>query len=143
MKKSLILSFVMFISFGVFYGFNASPDNGREIDPNPKFKNLQVLPQDISEDDLYGLMNSFNYSLGVKCSFCHTPGDDGKMDWASDEKKHKNVARGMMRMTMDINKNYFNIENPAEFEVDCFTCHNGSKHPALTPPEGFENPDWK
>jgi hypothetical protein len=36
----------------------------------------------------------------------------------------------MMRMVIDINKNNFGGRNV----VTCFTCHNGSPHPKLTPP---------
>lgn len=132
----------MFLSFGIFYGFNGlKHDNGRKIDSDPGFKNLQVLPKDISEDDLHHVMDSFKYDLGVKCSFCHVAGSDGKMDWASDENHHKNIARTMMRMTMDINKTYFDTDNPQEFKVDCYTCHHGSKHPEKTPAEAFKKPE--
>lgn len=41
-----------------------------------------------------------------------------------------NVARGMMKMTMKLNKKYFNKTNPAEFSVNCMTCHNGQKEPS-------------
>ncbi|MDD3459632.1 MAG: c-type cytochrome [Weeksellaceae bacterium] len=142
MRIKSIFPIALLMAFGVFYGFiSHKTESGYEIEPNPRFKNLQVLPQDISEEDLGRVMDEFKYSLGVKCSFCHVRGDDGKMDWASDESKHKEIARDMMRMVMDINKNYFETENPAEFKVDCFSCHNGSKHPATTPPEAFEKPD--
>lgn len=131
MKKNLLLPLVLFLSFGIFYGFNSNKkDKGYKIESNPQYKNLQVLPQDISKEELDAVMDSFKAALGVKCSFCHAPGSDGKMDWASDENEHKDVARGMMRMVMEINTNHFGTSNPAEFKVDCFTCHHGEKIPA-------------
>jgi len=71
-----------------------------------------------SEEELMGVMRNFNASLGVKFSFCHAPGVDGKMD----SNKQKDVARGMMIMT--INKRYFKTKNPKEFQVNCFTCYH-------------------
>lgn len=139
MKKKFILPLSLMLSFVVFYGFSShKADTGRTVEANPQWKNLQVLPQDISEEGLGHVMDGFKYALGVKCSFCHVVGDDGKMDWASDENHHKEIARDMMRMTMDINVNYFKVQNPQDFEVDCFTCHNGSKHPEKTPAAAFE-----
>lgn len=144
MKKNFILPAILFLSLGVFYGFNGhKADTGRSFDANPQYENLQVLPKDISEEGLKHVMDSFKYALGVKCSFCHVAGSDGKMDWASDDNKHKDIARNMMRMTMDINTNYFKIENPQEFKVDCFSCHNGSEKPALTPAEAFKKPEGR
>jgi len=34
------------------------------------------------------------------------------LDYASDEKPEKGIARAMMRMAMDINKKYFQVEIP-------------------------------
>ena len=98
------------------------------------FKNLKVLPKDINHDSLIAIMDYFKGSLGVKCGFCHAPDPKtGKMDFASDEKPEKDVARYMMKMTSDINKNYFNFKNSANPDtiraVTCYTCHNGNPHP--------------
>jgi len=135
MKKQIYFLAALFISATVFYSFSGnSEDRGYEVKANPEFSNLKILPKDISEEDLMHVMHSFNASLGVKCGFCHAPGADGKLNFASDENKHKNVARGMMKMTMGINKKYFKTKDPKEFEVTCFTCHRGNEHPAKTAP---------
>src|SRR5262245_19404795 len=42
-----------------------------------KFKNLQVLPKDISEEQLNSTMNGFTRALGVRCAYCHV-GEEGK-----------------------------------------------------------------
>lgn len=100
------------------------------------FKNLQVLPQDISKDSLHGLMDGYNASLGVKCNFCHAPKANGErgLDFASDAKKEKGFARHMITMTQNINKNEFNFENSARPDtiniVTCGTCHRGEKEPS-------------
>lgn len=135
MKKQIYFLLALMISTSVFYSFVGNKeDQGYEVKPNRKYSNLKILPKDISEEELMGVMRNFNASLGVKCSFCHAPGADGKIDFSSDENKQKDVAREMMKMTMGINKKYFKTKNPKEFQVNCFTCHQGNKHPQAMPP---------
>ena len=38
---------------------------------NTNFKNLQVLPKNITIDSLDKIMDGFNVGLGVDCKFCH------------------------------------------------------------------------
>ncbi len=104
--------------------------------PEHEHKNLKILPKDISDDDLDKVMDGFKAALGVKCGFCHarekTPGSD-HMDFASDEKPEKNIARHMMKMTAKINKKYFSFNKNEQGEtvpaVSCITCHRGNSHP--------------
>lgn len=118
--------------------------------------NFKVLPQDITHDSLMGIMKGFNKALGVKCGFCHAKSDidSTKLNFASDEKKHKSFARHMMMMTADINAKYFNFKNSSRPDtiqvITCVTCHRGSEHPvnsmAKLDAAGFENahrPDAK
>jgi Photosynthetic reaction centre cytochrome C subunit len=101
---------------------------------DPKHKNLKVLPKDISHEDLDKIMDEFKVALGVKCNFCHAEQKDNprKLDFASDDKPEKNIARDMMRMTARINKKFFHYkkstENPVA-PVQCLTCHHGAPHP--------------
>jgi cytochrome c553 len=99
----------------------------------PKFKNLKVLNKNISHDELDSIMKNFKNSLGVKCSFCHAQRKDDpkKLDFASDDNKHKLISRDMMRMTMKINKKYFKSEK--QDAITCYTCHNGHKEPVPAP----------
>jgi hypothetical protein len=99
-------------------------------------RNLKVLPQDISDQQLDSIMESFNKALGVKCNFCHVkskvfPGTD--LDFSSDAEPMKENAREMMRMTIEINKNhfYFNKETKPEYlnTIKCMTCHRGEAFP--------------
>ncbi|MCW2260635.1 MULTISPECIES: c-type cytochrome [Sphingobacterium] len=100
-----------------------------------KFTNLKVLPKNITPDELKLVMREFNSSLGVKCGFCHTPSKDDpkKMEFASDENKHKSIARDMMKMTAKINKKYFHRANKeGEIKaISCKTCHNGKENPEM------------
>jgi cytochrome c5 len=99
------------------------------------YKNLKVLPADISSRQLLRLMTDvFQDELGVSCSFCHAENKEThKPDYASDEKPEKEIARMMIRMTNGINKDYFGLTRTVEgdslLEVSCGTCHKGNPHP--------------
>jgi len=98
-----------------------------------KFTNLQVLPKDISKDELVSTMRGFAGGLGVRCNFCHVGGTETDltgMKFASDDKKEKKIARAMMAMVKEINGPLLkatDIENP--IQVKCVTCHHGVRRP--------------
>lgn len=100
------------------------------------FKNLKVLPKDISKDSLEHVMHFFNKALGVHCDFCHAKSKDPNQKWpdfVSDEKDTKEAARHMLTMTSEINAKYFNWAGSARPDtinaVTCVTCHHGTPHP--------------
>jgi hypothetical protein len=103
--------------------------------PSSKHKNLQILPQDISEAKLDSIMDSYNKALGVNCAFCHVPSKENKdiLDYASDAEPMKEEARKMMRMTIYLNKTYFYFDKAEKPEylkvVHCNTCHRGEAFP--------------
>jgi hypothetical protein len=108
------------------------------LQQDEKPKNLQVLNKDISIEALDKIMHQYNEALGVKCNYCHAavPNDLTKLqlDYASDAKSAKKIARDMMRMTTQINQQFFNAKdkdgNISE-SVSCITCHNGQEYPAF------------
>lgn len=128
MKKHLIVTCALLM--GVFCAATLPQEE------HPKPKNLKVLPKNISHDELEKTMKGWSKALGVKCSFCHVSRQDDpkKLDFASDAKPEKDMARSMYKMTMKINKKYFGHEKShdgqAVLEVSCNTCHRGDKHPA-------------
>jgi Photosynthetic reaction centre cytochrome C subunit len=106
--------------------------------PQDEFTNLKVLPKDISSKALQKIMvDEFQDGLGVGCNFCHAQ-EKGSLhlDYASDEKPEKEIARSMMLMTMDINKKYFGVEHPvigdSILTISCVSCHHGTAHPDKT-----------
>lgn len=113
---------------------------------DPGYKNLQILPKDITERQMDSVMHHFNESLNVKCSFCHVRNDStNKMDFASDAKPHKNKAREMMKLTNKINDDYFDVTGgqrtiTTQLMVTCYTCHHGSTDPAVKAPKKEEFP---
>jgi hypothetical protein len=103
--------------------------------PAKEYKNLKILPQDISSSKLDSIMLSYNKALGVNCSFCHSPFKNltDSLDYPSDQNPMKENARGMMRMTIHINKTYFYYDKERQPEdlniVQCLTCHRGVAYP--------------
>ena len=100
-----------------------------------KAVNLKVLPKHISHKDLEKVMQQWSASLGVRCNFCHARNDETKkMDFASDAKPEKKMAREMYIMATKINKKYFKSGDKdsigvAKFSsVNCYTCHRGVAH---------------
>ena len=109
--------------------------------PLPKPTNLKVLPKDIAPEELIHIMRGYAGSLGVECSFCHAPAPTGhRLDFASDAKPDKGIARIMIEMTHDINVQYMaKVEDPdakpEDKHVTCGTCHRGhSMPPHFVPP---------
>ena len=88
-----------------------------------QFKNIQAL-KGIPADQLIPAMQFISASLGVECEFCHV---HEKMD--SDDKKPKKIARQMITMMLDIDKNNFE----GRLEVTCNTCHRGAAMPVSIP----------
>ena len=98
-------------------------------------KNLQVLPKDMTRQQVTQVMRGFTAALGVRCSTCHV-GEEGQplntYDFASDDKPMKLKAREMLRMSTAINDTYL-AELPERREpnvrVTCITCHRGVTRP--------------
>jgi hypothetical protein len=102
-------------------------------------KNLRVLPRNISHVELIDIMKGISKALGVKCDYCHVakPGvvnAEGRpeLDFASDDKPTKRIARKMMRMTKDINEKLNDIGDHQFEKVGCVTCHRGWTQPSHT-----------
>ena len=119
----------VFLLFSGLLAFGATQYNL----PDDGWKNLKVLPQNISDQALDSIMDNFKFALGVKCGFCHATNGDPlhpKLDFASDANPKKDVARYMMTMTDSINHKFFGYdENGNQVKtgvIMCYTCHRGS-----------------
>jgi len=128
-KFKVIFTFFIFI----FTGISATKQTA-----NDKFKNLQVLPKNISEDSLDKIMDRFSNGLGVNCDYCHVHDKTAdKIEFEKDDKPEKEIARLMLRMTFDINKKYFHFNELEKTDslllqpVTCFTCHRGEPRPIV------------
>lgn len=85
------------------------------------FKDLQVMPKDVTKAQLKTIMKEQSKALGVDCDHCHK-----EPDMAADHPK-KVIAREMMKMTAELNKKYRSSTNG---KVTCWSCHRGEKRPA-------------
>jgi hypothetical protein len=103
-----------------------------------KFENLEVLPKDISRQELTQVMRSFAMGLGVRCEYCHVvkpggnPNSLESLDFKADDKVEKKKARVMMKMVRTINTNLLADvpeRSKPPVNVQCVTCHRGSPLP--------------
>jgi hypothetical protein len=133
-----------------------APARAQMVVPD-SFTNLKVLPKDITKPQLLGTMRSFSLGLGVRCDYCHAradssgaaaerapaplgaPGAPGaagrpggppeRLNFASDAKEQKRIARGMLQMVHGINADYLariaELKDSSRVEVQCVTCHHG------------------
>ena len=92
----------------------------------PEHKNLQVLPKDISKDDLKKTMDGFTEQLGVKCTFCHVLDQ-----YEKDERPHKADARRMIKLVFDMKAKKADYFGPRvkEAVISCGMCHRGKAEP--------------
>ena len=97
-----------------------------------KPKNLKVLPKDWTRPQVIQVMQNFTAALGVNCDFCHDLKPGQPPDFASDDKKEKDMARAMMKIATDLNANLpkaLGMEPKDTTRVQCITCHRGVPEP--------------
>lgn len=95
--------------------------------------NIQVLPKDITPDQLMAVMRTWNEVLNVDCVFCHK-GQVGQpwstFDFTDDSKVRHQVARLMVRATNQLNEQFAELGDPDQpMKVTCATCHRRNRHP--------------
>ena len=99
-------------------------------------KNLKVLPKNTTGDEIHKIMRGYCLSLGVRCNYCHAAkegGDKPRLDFASDAKPEKAIARKMIAMVDAINNKYIGkIEGGNLEQITCVTCHMGRTTPIVS-----------
>jgi len=127
---------VAIASFALFLGW--PPPSALAQIPQT-FTNLQVLPKDIQRPQLVATMRGFAGALGVRCTHCHVGPDNLQgMDFATDEKESKKVARTMLRMVRGINADVVGAlpaADPPRQQVTCLTCHRRETKPPRPLPD--------
>jgi photosynthetic reaction center cytochrome c subunit len=95
-----------------------------EAEGSPKvaeevFKNIQVL-KGMPAGQMGPTMEFFRTALGIGCGGCHV-----SEEYPLEDRPNKQLARRMILMTLDINKNLFD----GRVVVTCYTCHRGNPKP--------------
>ncbi len=86
------------------------------------YKKIDAL-KGIPADQVHPAMEYITTALGVGCGYCHVIGH-----FDVDDKREKNVARSMIKMTMALNETVFDGKR----EITCYTCHRGAAKAAST-----------
>lgn len=92
------------------------------------FKNVQVL-KGIPVNEFMNTMGFFAASLGLNCVYCHVEQSMQNWDKFAEDVPLKRMARYMITMTNNLNKNSFGGRRV----VTCYTCHRGSQKPKVIP----------
>lgn len=122
------------VTFSLAFVVVVQPSVGQE---EAEYTNLQILPEDIDEERLVGIMRNWGGELGVDCEHCHVAygRNDPRNDFASDSKQPKLVARLMLQNLIAFNRTLTEeaLAKPAdEIErVQCSTCHQGEAIPPV------------
>lgn len=112
--------------------------DGRDDKPASEvFKNITQF-KNLPAGRLGGIMQNWTRVLGVKCNYCHTPGQ-----WEKEDLPTKQIAREMVQMTMKINnealKEIKNLKSEKP-SVSCYTCHRGQAKPETAMPPSPQPP---
>ena len=91
------------------------------------FTNVTAL-RGIPVDEFMGTMGVFSAALGISCEDCHTASSNNWANYARDVSPRKAIARRMVTMMTEINKQYFGGRQV----VTCYSCHRGSIRPRAT-----------
>jgi hypothetical protein len=117
-KLKLIALFAFLLFAAIFFTPKGNTQTKVET-AGQKFKSIKIL-NEMPADEMGKVMNMMSASLGVDCKFCHA-----ENDFAREGFEHKDTARQMLKMTFELNKNYFESRP----EINCNTCHQGKAQP--------------
>jgi hypothetical protein len=109
-------------------GQTASAPASQPVLAEQVFKNVTAM-RGITVDEFMSTMGVFSASLGFSCEDCHTGGSNNWELYAKDISPRKQMARRMVAMMTEINKQYFGGRQV----VTCFSCHRGGNRPKVTP----------
>lgn len=139
-----ILGAAVFVCASIAQAPQTPPSGGPGGPPHsyPAPTNLQVLPKNLTGEQVHETMEGYAGALGVHCNYCHAadpknlgPNGRPRLNFASDEKDEKKMARIMITMTDVINKDYvskvaaMDTMPDAAPPVTCGTCHQGHEDP--------------
>jgi hypothetical protein len=123
--------FIAALVLGIFARSGSAQATGKF--PPDSLMNTHIIPRNTAPTQVWGMMRNYAAALGVECTHCHV-GRSGsplaEIDFISDEKRTKLVARQMMRMVTEINRRLDTLPStPSPLVVTCETCHRGVPRP--------------
>ena len=104
--------------------------------PPDSLVNVQVIPKKTQPVQVWGMMRNIAGALGVSCTFCHVGSDSApleRIDFATDEKRNKRVARQMMRMVQEVNSRLDTIPARPTATAHCDVHHVSSRCKPTSP----------
>ena len=111
----------------------------------PAPTNLQVLPKNLTGQQVHEIMEQWEGQLGSGCRTCHAvdktkvgPNGRPRLNFADDSKEEKRIARMMYTMTGKINADYISMVPNSGQPVTCGTCHRGHLGPEEYIPQRHE-----
>ncbi|MGH9783911.1 MAG: photosynthetic reaction center cytochrome c subunit family protein, partial [Terriglobia bacterium] len=116
LTKKVIFALTLAVAITAAAPFASAQRKAEEV-----YKEIKVL-NGMPADQLNATMQFFEASLGVGCNFCH-------LEDRVTNTERKDVARKMVQMVRDINKNTFE----GNTEVTCYSCHRGQTGPPENP----------
>ena len=131
----LVLSFLVIVIAIGSQSFQYVAPNFQQGPPERKLQNVKAYPSTMTFKQVDHEMDKFKGYLNVKCNYCHAPSKTNpqKLDMASDENPMKEVARNMIRMTIDMNEKYISKiphnDTTTVQLITCGTCHKGTTKP--------------
>lgn len=125
-----LLALMVLLLLGVVgaSGQTQAPPQTKGLLSEQAFKNVKVL-KGIPVDEFMSTMGFFSASLAENCLYCHVLESAGDWSKFAEDNDHKVVARRMIAMVNNINKNYFNGRR----EITCYSCHRAGQKPKVTP----------
>ena len=121
------------ISFSIILLFSVNASAGMFDDA----KNLKVLPETTTAEELRVTMRAFSMGTGNRCSACHVgevEADLSTYDFSLDDKEKKLKTRKMIELTREINATLARAFPDVESSlvtVTCATCHRGQSKPVM------------
>lgn len=110
----------------LLWGVGALAQDPPDDEPPPRparWKAVQVLPADVSEETMQRTMEEMSRGLGVRCAFCHEPDDPAR------ETPIKQTARTHLKMVVELGRDTFAYAGAPR--VTCAMCHRGRKIPRV------------
>jgi Photosynthetic reaction centre cytochrome C subunit len=139
MRRTIVFTLAIFLGCTTIQQQKSEPGKPDDL----HFHNLKVLPQNMPREELLKTMRIFSRSLGVRCDHCHAAAvgtEKPELDFPSDAKPEKNIARTMIRMTRRINSDYVSTIKDRKQDVTCMTCHRGKVIPDVPVVTGEQTP---